>query len=99
MRLIPVKSASASLRRVDEAADTEHEHGQVDEGVKRGSRAVHSVAQSAEALETTERALDHVALSLERSILSIELTDRLLSWAAPPCRNERSGPALLHKSI
>ena len=48
-----------------EASDTQHEHRQVHEGVKRGGCSVHPVAQSPEAFEPTERPLDHIARPLE----------------------------------
>ncbi len=62
---------------------TKDEDRQVDEGVKRGSRAVHPVAQSPEALEPAERALDHIALPLEAGVLGVQLARRLLGRDAP----------------
>jgi hypothetical protein len=53
-----LSSRSVDLGRSHEASHTEDQDREVDEGLKRGGRPVHSVAQPAEALEPAERALD-----------------------------------------
>jgi hypothetical protein len=88
----------SSLRLVHQAPDTEHQHREIHERVKRGGRAVHPVAQAAEALEPADGALDDVALSLERSVLGVQLARRLLGWDASPGRDERPEAVIVDKS-
>ena len=90
-------SSGSVLGRAYEASHAEDQDRQVDEGLKRGGRAVDPVAQPAEALEPAEGALDHVALPLERGILSVQLTGRLLGRDAAPCRDERPKPLIVDK--
>ena len=63
------------MGRAYEASYTKDQYRQVHESVKRGGCAVHPVAQSPEALEPAEGALDDVALPLERGVLGIQLAD------------------------
>jgi hypothetical protein len=65
--------------------------------VKRGGCPVHPVAQSPEALEPAEGALNHVTLLLDRDVLGIQLTDRLLAWDAAPNRDERPEAVIVDK--
>jgi hypothetical protein len=61
-----------------EASYAEDLHGQVHEGLKRDRRAVHPKAQPTEVLEPAEGVFDYVALSLERGIFVVQLTQCLL---------------------
>ena len=80
-----------------ETTNAEDQYREVDEGLKRGGRAVHPVAQPAEAFEPAERALDHVALSLECSVFGVQLTRRLLRRDAAPRWDERPESVLVHE--
>ncbi len=71
-----------------EASYTKHEHRQVHEGVNRGLCPVHPVAEPAEGLEPAERALDHIALPLDRGVFGVQLADGLLRRDAGSCRDE-----------
>ena len=83
----PSSSGGACAGRTHEASDTQHEHCQVHEGLKRGGAPVHPVAQAPEALEPAERPLDHIALPLQQDVLGIQLADGLLCRDAAPGRD------------
>jgi hypothetical protein len=94
----PSSSGSAGLGRAHEASHTEDQDREVDEGLKRGGRAIDAVAEPAEAFELAEGALDNRALSLQRGLLGIQLTSGLFRRDAPPGRDAGSKPALLDKA-
>jgi hypothetical protein len=94
----PSPSASASAGLAQQAAHTEHQDRQVDEGLKRDGCAVDAVAQPPKPFQPAEGALDDVALPLQRGVLAVQLACRLLSGNASSDRNEGSEPALLDKA-
>jgi hypothetical protein len=65
--------------------------------MERGGHAVHPVAQSPEAFEPTERPFDHIALPLQHGVLAVQLSNGLLSWDAPPRRDEWPESLIMHK--
>ena len=87
----------ASAERALHAAHTQDQDGEVDEDLKRGGCAVHSVPEPAEAFQPSDGSLDDEALPLERGVLGIELADGLLSRDAAPGGNHRPEPMIVSK--
>jgi hypothetical protein len=77
---------------------TEHQDRQVDEGLERGGRAIHSVTEPAEAFAPAGGALNDIALSSQRAVLGIQLAGHLLGWDAGPSWDQWSKTSLPHEA-